>query len=454
MGPMVDSGLDILKHLLVNTPLNIAGGAAGGARAYLKHQAGDYAGLTAPQKILRYLGNIGTGAATGNLLPHRVLDIGITKALRNSPFARDYYANATREGMSSHFTGEDLMPQYRRALGNLINPSASGVANYEIGKEVAHHLAGQVEKLTGKRPQSLNELMGHESVQKLIGDRLVGKVNTLDKFHSPLTRDIFGALNKDLPKSPLIEKLKTPGFLGVGGVGPDQQRFAGRTGMLASSLMGGLVGGAVGGDPLHGAMTNLLLQAPEYGGMAMVNRAGANPLISKILGKAVDMKKQIAGTGVLDEVTRQAQPFNPSGTRNLIPEYRSLDTTMLMGPLAGEVYNAGRDLGRVAHMTQSGMLGVENLHSALQDKDLSSHVPNVLNNIYKNITPTSAAANTPKRPLKYRAEQLMRGLGRKALNIFKSKDILPSSTTTGLQVPPTLTDFRDYRFDPRYKVAK
>ena len=27
MGPMVDSGLDILKHLLVNTPLNIAGGA-------------------------------------------------------------------------------------------------------------------------------------------------------------------------------------------------------------------------------------------------------------------------------------------------------------------------------------------------------------------------------------------------------------------------------------------
>jgi hypothetical protein len=79
-----------------------------------------------------------------SLLGHRLLDALVSSKARSWEFLEPYYANMSREGIQAALSGQDMMPKYRQGIGTAaLNPSVSGLGDYEISKEIAKKLIEQ-----------------------------------------------------------------------------------------------------------------------------------------------------------------------------------------------------------------------------------------------------------------------------------------------------------------------
>lgn len=322
------SGWELANHAMQHGP------------QYLEH-FGNAAGNLAHQ-IPGMLGHAPGFLASAGM--HRLADAVASKGARSWGLLKPYYANLSREGIQAALTGQDMMPKYRRGIGTaFINPSVSGLADYEISKELAKHLIEEHEKAKGIRITSLDEIRSLPRVKSMLENAEPGVLK------SELSQNFLRALNPKLDTHPVVEALKKPGRLGIGGMGQDNQRYAGRIGLAGALALGGGVGEFMHGAPLHGAAVNGFVQTPEYGAASALGKPNST-VAQKLLNFGINLKKSVLAQGKLDALRRERGATAPrkflgvTMNPNTIEELKS---SLYAGAnqLSAELYNLGRDVG-------------------------------------------------------------------------------------------------------------
>lgn len=239
---------------------------------------------------------------------HKLVDSGLSHLIRKNNLFSNYYANAAREGINAALTGLDLAPSMRQGFG-IVSPTLTGLGSYETAKQMATQLKNTIEKETGQKITSIDQLINHPIAQQQL-KRIQGAEM------SPMTRDITNALNPNLPASKIVDTIKR-----YGGVGKDNQRHSALIGGAISAGLGGLTGGSAGA---LGAMT---ANAPDLAALQMIQSGNAQPII--------DLKKKVMARGAAHGVT------GPGFSQDL--------TSLGLGalsPLSKEIYGMGEDIGR------------------------------------------------------------------------------------------------------------
>jgi len=281
-----------------------------------------------------------------SLLGHRLLDALVSSKARSWEFLEPYYANMSREGIQAALSGQDMMPRYRQGIGTAaFNPSVSGLGDYEISKEIAKKLIEQHEKETGHRMTTMDEIRNHPKIKAVVEKSHPGVLK------SELSQNFLRAMDENLQPNPVVEYLKKPGKLGIGGIGPDNQRYAGRIGLAGAAALGGGLGHVMSGDALHGAIVNSAVQAPEYVAASALGKPHST-LAQKLLNFGVGLKKSVLAQGKMDAIRRLrggAAPSNLLGMEIQPTTREALKSTAYHGlnQLSGELYNLGRDAGTV-----------------------------------------------------------------------------------------------------------
>ena len=358
---------------------------------------------------------------------HRLLDALVSSKARSWELMEPYYANMSREGIQAALSGQDMMPKYRQGIGTAaFNPSVSGLGDYEISKEIAKKLIEQHERETGHRMTSLDEIRNHPKVKAVVEKAQPGVLK------SELSQNFLRALDSKLEPNPVVEYLKTPGRFGIGGIGPDNQRHAGRIGLAGAAMLGGGLGG------VHGAAVNSAVQAPEYLAASALGKPH-NAIAQKLLNFGINLKKSVLGQGKMDAIRRlrgAADPLYLPGGITVPPKtVEALKSTGYHGlnQLSGELYNLGRDAGTVGALYRDAdpmTAAAAGLPSAEQRH---RQVDSAADHVYKEWqNPTRVVpANTSKNP----------GF------LDRLKSLIGGNKTTTYAPPPGVTDFRSY-MDP------
>jgi len=292
------------------------------------------------------------GSLIWGILKHKALDAGISTLARRTPLLKNFYANMSARGMHAGLNpSEQLAPRFRNAMGAVaFNPSVSGNVDYMMGQHFAHSAADKIFQETGKRITSIDELRKHPIAQAM------HNMPQHVEQNSPITRNFLNALNPELPPSRLVNAIER-----FGGVGPDKQQWGGRAGLLGSAALGAINPFTGGG--LHGAVANMITQAPETAATWMMNRKDSLP-VKLLLRAGLAAKKRLMTNGFLEGLDgRQSQHFLNNGKWNY------LNTT------SGEVRALGGDLGSLTRAATSPQ-GIPGLPTATQ-KNIAN-LPNVL----------------------------------------------------------------------------
>jgi len=331
------AGWEIANNLMQHGPQYM--GAVGDAMSGVGHQMNQQM-LSGGKDMLAALMHHAPSFMQ-SMAGHRLLDALVSSKARSWEFMEPYYANMSREGIQAALSGQDMMPKYRQGIGTAaFNPSVSGLGDYEISKEIAKKLIEQHERETGHRMTSLDEIRNHPKVKAVVEKAQPGVLK------SELSQNFLRALDSKLEPNPVVEYLKTPGRFGIGGIGPDNQRHAGRIGLAGAALLGGGLGGA------HGAAVNSAVQAPEYLAASALGKPH-NAIAQKLLNFGINLKKSVLGQGKIDAIRRlrgAADPMYLPGGVTLAPKtVEALKSTGYHGlnQLSGELYNLGRDVGTV-----------------------------------------------------------------------------------------------------------
>jgi hypothetical protein len=232
----------------------------------------------------------------------------LSHLIRKNNLFSNYYANAAREGINAALTGLDVAPTMRQGFG-VVSPTITGLGSYETAKQLAAQLKKTIEKETGQKITSIDQLINHPTAKQYLS-RLQGAEM------SPMTRDITNALNPNLPASKVVDAIKR-----YGGVGVDNQRHSALVGGAISAGLGGLTGGSAGA---LGAMT---ANAPDLAALQMIQSGNAQPIM--------DLKKRVMARGAAHGVTG--------------PGAAQTATSLGLGalsPLSHEIYGIGEDIGR------------------------------------------------------------------------------------------------------------
>ena len=250
---------------------------------------------------------------------HKLVDSGLSHLIRKNNLFSNYYANAAREGINAALTGLDVAPTMRQGLG-IVSPTITGLGSYETAKQLAAQLKNTIEKETGQKITSIDQLINHP-----IAKEQLGKIQ--GSGMSSMTRDITNALNPNLPASKVVDAIKR-----YGGVGADNQRHSALVGGAISAGLGGLTGGSAGA---LGAMT---ANAPDLAALHMIQSGNAQPIM--------DLKKRVMARGAAHGVTG--------------PGLAQTATSLGLGalsPLSHEVYGMGEDIGRPVGQKIDKVLG-------------------------------------------------------------------------------------------------
>ena len=438
------AGWELANNLMQHGPQYLGG--IGDALSNVGHQLqGSGAGILG--KLIQQSNAVKEHAPAflSSLAGHRILDALISSKARSWELMEPYYANMSREGIQAALSGQDLMPKYRQGLGTAaMNPSVSGLGDYEISKEIAKNLIEAHQKETGHRMTTLDEIRNHPKIKAVVEKAQPGVLK------SELSQNFLRALNEKLEPNPVVEYLKKPGRFGVGGIGPDNQQFAGRLGLAGAAAIGGGMGG------LHGAAVNAVVQAPEYLAASALGKPHV-PIAQKALDFGIGLKKSVLGQGNIDAVRRLRGAAEPTqiGNLTLTPSNKeALKSTGYHGlnQLSGELYNLGRDVGTMGVMYRDAdpmTAAAAGLPPAAQR---AQHVDNAADYVHQNWESPSRTipTNTFKNDGLVDRMKRMFGMGGRPAG-----DVHPAALPSADPRLPSLggTDFRSH-MDPPKLTAK
>ena len=270
------------------------------------------------------------GSLIWGILKHKALDAGISTLARKTPLLRNFYANMSARGMHAGLNpNEQLAPRFRNAMGAVaFNPSVAGNVDYMMGEQFAKTVADIIFKQTNKRITSLDELRRHPIARAMYNMPHHVAPN------SPISKNFLNALNPELPPSRLVDLIER-----YGGVGPDQQQWGGRAGLLGSAALGAINPFTGGG--LHGAAANMVTQLPETAATWMMNHQKSLP-VKLLLRAGLKAKKKLMANGFLEGLDDRQ-------TAHLLgnSKWNYLNTT------SGELRALGGDLGSLTRAATS-----------------------------------------------------------------------------------------------------
>lgn len=332
-------------------------------------------------------------AGAGTIAAHKGAVSGLTNLVRRSGVGKNYYRNAARAGLDASFSGSDVLPKYRRALG-LPAPSLTGLTDYETARELGTEFLHKATELNkGVRPSwnSFGDMQKEVLNNPLYGPLIENLRN--QKNLSPVTSNLLGALTEsDLPKSKFMEFLKSRGM------GPDQQQKALRMGGAIEAGMGALTHGPVG------AVAGVLGAAPELLGAGLANRG--------IMSGLLKFKKGLMGEGAIKGLQ------NSGGVVDKVKRFG----LNLLDPAGAELHDFGHDLGKavrgVTHNPQ-GTIKKVSPSTMLQNMATQPVMAPVTRQIHQNAT--SFVKNKMLAP----AKKLFGGFGK---YIFTSGYNVPHET--------------------------